>query len=438
MGAKRFRLKNFVASPEAKATDKTATPGMGDGDATKSSLWHRVQHVVRDSGLGRGIVDVMTVAGGLVKLAWTQNAAGLGCYLSPDVRWRLNQTYTAGSPPSAHAMRKFDVYPHPTRPRAPVIAFVHGGAWGSGTPFLYRILAMRFVLEGYHCVVLGYRTYPSADINGQLLDLEAALCEVRRRQTAGTLADSGLVHQKAPLILAGHSAGAHLASLLCLRRFSNLPFVNGCVAMSGVYDIAAHYEFETRRGVAEVSPMKPAAGGDLKSFKNASPIHALSALPVSTAECDTKRAGAGGSEAKSERQPKKSKPPMMLLIHGKADGVVPFSQSQAFCDAARGRVECELVLLDGVSHEDPIVRMFELKDRTRLPWLPAIEQFIERCCFRSKAGAQSSLDRVCDDDGDKDGAQHSVGSVDRGTDRVSLPRLHRTASRVVDISTISW
>ena len=50
--------------------------------------------------------------------------------------------------------------------------------------------------------------------------------------------------------LVGHSSGAHIAMLHCVRAAR--PLVSGFVGLAGVYNIASHYQWESQRGVEEV------------------------------------------------------------------------------------------------------------------------------------------------------------------------------------------
>jgi acetyl esterase/lipase len=61
-----------------------------------------------------------------------------------------------------------------------LVAFVHGGAWGSGFPAMYRLVAKPFLNKGMTVAILGYRTYPTTDVKGQVDDLEQALESLRR------------------------------------------------------------------------------------------------------------------------------------------------------------------------------------------------------------------------------------------------------------------
>ena len=58
--------------------------------------------------------------------------------------------------PSAH--HRLDVYESSGRRKdVPVIIFVHGGAWSSGSKRVYRLVGQRIAEAGFTCCVLGYR-----------------------------------------------------------------------------------------------------------------------------------------------------------------------------------------------------------------------------------------------------------------------------------------
>eukprot|EP00549_Striatella_unipunctata_P010133 CAMPEP_0118714992 /NCGR_PEP_ID=MMETSP0800-20121206/26578_1 /TAXON_ID=210618 ORGANISM="Striatella unipunctata, Strain CCMP2910" /NCGR_SAMPLE_ID=MMETSP0800 /ASSEMBLY_ACC=CAM_ASM_000638 /LENGTH=75 /DNA_ID=CAMNT_0006621013 /DNA_START=1 /DNA_END=225 /DNA_ORIENTATION=- len=61
----------------------------------------------------------------------------------------------------------------------------HGGAWGSGLPWMYRLLATVFLQYGYAVAIVGYRTYPdSKTIRDQVDDLEAAAHAIHTRYSS--------------------------------------------------------------------------------------------------------------------------------------------------------------------------------------------------------------------------------------------------------------
>ena len=51
----------------------------------------------------------------------------------------------------------------------------HGGAWGTGEPWLYRLTALPFLENNQAVVVVGYRTYPDGLIQDQVNDVELAI-----------------------------------------------------------------------------------------------------------------------------------------------------------------------------------------------------------------------------------------------------------------------
>jgi acetyl esterase/lipase len=69
------------------------------------------------------------------------------------------------------------------------------------------------------------------------------------------------------LVCIGHSSGAHISALALLgihdasslKSAENVPLCDVFIAQAGVYDIAAHFLYESARGVALVSPLLPAS-----------------------------------------------------------------------------------------------------------------------------------------------------------------------------------
>ena len=106
--------------------------------------------------------------------------------------------------------QRFDVYlpPHPAH--APVIFMVHGGGWRRGDKTMQSVVQnklARWVPKGAILISVDYRLLPEADPLQQADDVAAALA------TAQKLAP-GWGGDPARFVLIGHSAGAHLVSLL--------------------------------------------------------------------------------------------------------------------------------------------------------------------------------------------------------------------------------
>eukprot|EP00903_Cladosiphon_okamuranus_P014866 g13765.t1 len=99
-----------------------------------------------------------------------------------------------------------------------LIVFVHGGAWGSGCTWMYRLLVDRLTrsndpqLGAYTVASVGYRVYPDADTNGQVDDLAEAM-----RWMSGNLGMMGF-DSEPDVYLMGHSSGAHISFLYLIRQ----------------------------------------------------------------------------------------------------------------------------------------------------------------------------------------------------------------------------
>jgi acetyl esterase/lipase len=104
-----------------------------------------------------------------------------------------------------------DVYRHRSRPSgAPVLVYLHGGAFRSGRknrearPLLYR-----FASDGWVCVSANYRLGPAARFPDHLIDVKKVIAWVRQHGHRYG-ADPAVV------VVAGSSAGGHLASMAAL------------------------------------------------------------------------------------------------------------------------------------------------------------------------------------------------------------------------------
>ncbi len=186
---------------------------------------------------------------------------------------RLNRhlkTYPYGSHPSQVVEVIPRQGPREDMPLAPdyVTVFFHGGAWGSGTPKFYRLFGDTLTRTRGHTVVLiGYRIYPVGSVEDQIDDLGLGLKWVEDNREK-----VGLSHTT-PVILAGHSSGAHISALYLIRRLLNPERfvghakINGVFSMSGVFDLWAQYRVEEFRGWHEISPLKGCTGPELHHMR---------------------------------------------------------------------------------------------------------------------------------------------------------------------------
>ena len=152
-------------------------------------------------------------------------------------------------PGSQHRLDLYDAPPS-AGAGAPVMIFVHGGAWSSGNKAFYCLFGRRMALSGCTCCVLGYRLMKpgeDATMAEQMEDVARAVRWARRR------------FRLRRLVLAGHSSGAHVLMLALLRGAvaggEGVLDVDAVIGLSGPYHIRDHFEFERSRGLHELSPM---------------------------------------------------------------------------------------------------------------------------------------------------------------------------------------
>ena len=128
-----------------------------------------------------------------------------------------------------------DVFPA-ARPGAPVLVFIHGGYWRSLDKSDHSFVADAFADAGAMVVVPNHALCPAVTIGQIALQMVAALAWVHRHATA-------FGGDARRLVVAGHSAGGHLAAmLLCCDWPSVAPdlpagLVDRALAVSGVFDL---------------------------------------------------------------------------------------------------------------------------------------------------------------------------------------------------------
>jgi len=121
------------------------------------------------------------------------------------------------------------------RADAPLVMFIHGGAWSFGDKRIAAHMARHFHARGYAFASVNYRLVPDATVEQQAFDVATALADLAR---AGQ-----------PAILIGHSAGAHLAALVgtdpryLAAHGMPLSAIRGIVLLDGAgYDVPRQIE----------------------------------------------------------------------------------------------------------------------------------------------------------------------------------------------------
>lgn len=249
--------------------------------------------------------------------------------LTPDGAEKVQRNIAYGM----KARQQLDIY-LPAQPDedSPVLVFFYGGSWRSGARGDYQFVAQSLALGGYTTVIPDYRTYPEVRFPVFMEDGAMAV--------AWVLDNIGKPEEG--VILIGHSAGAHLASLLALDPQYLQAYDVNTTHIKGVIGLAGPYAFDP----LAYRKTRPIFSG-LADVDNSKPItHACgNNLPL-------------------------------LLLHGEDDGlVVPENSLQLH----RAREQCGMdstyIELEKVGHFDILLGL-SASFADRAPVLEPIQHFI--------------------------------------------------------------
>jgi len=289
-----------------------------------------------------------------------------------------------------------------------LVFFVHGGAWGSGCAWMYRLVALPFVKANIAVAIVGYRTYPDGNVQDQVDDLYSAarMLQMKYPHLWQRRGDSKRNEQKEEIsrgssqssfgvCLMGHSSGAHISMLLMVQQVEKkvMNLMSGSqgdkgnddtisfdsfIGLSGVYNIQHHFDYEAGRGVEEISPMKPACGYTREAFDYYSPalrIHRLTKMYNDST-------GINADSIMSELIPP------VLLVHGMDDETVPFTSTSEAARIMRscGAQYCSEYYLSETGHTDVIMH-FMMGGRSK----DAVMRWLEGEVFHGNKQADIGL-----------------------------------------------
>jgi len=157
---------------------------------------------------------------------------------------------------------RLDIFPAATA-GAPVLVYLHGGYWRALDKRDQSFVAPAFVDAGAMVVLPNYALCPAVRIEHIVLQLVRALIWVHRHA-----AEYGA--DPARIVVAGHSAGGHLATMLLACAWptaaADLPadLVTGALSISGLYELEPlrHAPFlapDLRLSAASARRLSPAA-----------------------------------------------------------------------------------------------------------------------------------------------------------------------------------
>ena len=127
--------------------------------------------------------------------------------------------------------QQLDIYPA-EKPGAPVLLYIHGGAWRYLDKSVYAFIAEPWRQRGVTCVLAGYGLLPNVPMDRMIAEIREAVA-----WTAGNAASFGGDPNR--IVIAGMSAGAQLSGM-ALADPATAALLAGAVLSSGVYNMEPH------------------------------------------------------------------------------------------------------------------------------------------------------------------------------------------------------
>jgi len=124
-----------------------------------------------------------------------------------------------------------DIFPSPN-PGSKTLVFIHGGYWQRLDKSLFHFIAGSFASYGITTVLINYPLAPAATMDRIVMSCCKAINWIHKNITQLN-GDSNEIY------IAGHSAGAHLATMLITNEGNQNKqnFIKGICAISGLYNL---------------------------------------------------------------------------------------------------------------------------------------------------------------------------------------------------------
>ncbi|WP_167546701.1 CIA30 family protein [Stieleria maiorica] len=140
---------------------------------------------------------------------------------------------------NGHERQKLDVYAPPEGDDHPIVFWIHGGGWRKGDKAGVQSKPKAFIEKGFVFISVNYRFVPDVTVKQMTSDIAKAI-----KWGYDHAEDYG--GDRESLFVAGHSAGAHLAALVCTdERYLeaeglSLSKITGCIPVdTAAYDVVS-------------------------------------------------------------------------------------------------------------------------------------------------------------------------------------------------------
>ena len=210
----------------------------------------------------------------------------------------IEERVSFGEDPAQHLLF---VRPERSSSETPLVYFIHGGSWRHGRPATYRAVGRFFASQGYAVALGGYRLAPDHIFPAQRDDVFAGLgAAVTHARSVGVRAE--------PVLLAGQSAGAHLAALATFDDESRQAAGLGELRLAGLLSVSGPLDFGILCPRQEDCPLVEMLMGGREGWDAADPAHFV----------------------------RGAAPLPILCVHGARDPRVPSAVSASFVMRANG------------------------------------------------------------------------------------------------------
>jgi arylformamidase len=175
-----------------------------------------------------------------------ESAALLAEWTAASQALRAAHSATLDLPYGLRQRNKWDLFPGDKA--APCLVFIHGGYWQRNSREMFACMAEGVRAHGWSAALPGYTLAPDACLSEIVTELRMAL-----DWFAVTASGYGI---GGPVVLAGWSAGGHLAALLL-----DHPLIAAGLAISGVFDLqplrTTYLDEKLRLNDVEIETLSP-------------------------------------------------------------------------------------------------------------------------------------------------------------------------------------
>ncbi len=211
--------------------------------------------------------------------------------------------------------------------KRPVVVFIHGGSWNSGSKNIYWFVGRRLAKQGVVAVIINYRLAPNVAVPAMADDAARAV-----QWTQQHIADYGGDPDR--IFVMGHSAGAGLAALLATDNtyFSRLGVATNPIKGAILDDPAGldMYDYLKKMAYPNDEQYLIPFGKNPDVWRAVSPMYHVS----------------------------KASPPMLLFVGGKTYPSIASSSEQFRQKLVELGVQHEFTLIPGKKHIPMVLQLF--------------------------------------------------------------------------------